>query len=251
MPPLPAPDVTRVPPIPSAQLRAGTRRAPACPCLVGDAVNCLGPERRRRFEHEARAARSLEGPRIGRAAAGGARGPLRRAAARGHDEPDSGRAWRLSTGESTVLLKNAADARYVPTGHLIHLSARETLSAVAFDAERLELLGKAEAIRNKVAQAGSGFTSFERTLVGQFAIAPMTGHLAYVSAWTAPPWVAARSRWTAEGVGPRCRAVPTTPGLGLSGGCLAVRGRCRGPTAEAAVRHRPRSRPPRRRAAPG
>jgi eukaryotic-like serine/threonine-protein kinase len=101
-------------------------------------------------------------------------------------------AWRLSTNEYSVLLPKAADARYVPTGHLVYMSERETLSAVAFDAERLKIRGKAETILGNVSQALWGFTSYERALAGQFAIASRTGHLAYLPAYPAVPTGTAR-----------------------------------------------------------
>jgi hypothetical protein len=46
-------------------------------------------------------------------------------------------AQTLATGERKVLLKDAADARYLPTGHLVFLR-RGQLFAVPFDVERLE-----------------------------------------------------------------------------------------------------------------
>jgi Tol biopolymer transport system component len=118
-------------------------------------------------------------------------------------------AWRISTGERKVLIPKAADARYVPTGHLVYLGERETLMAVAFDAERLEVVGSAEPMLAKVSQAVWGFTSYERGLAGQFAIAPRTGHLAYLPAYTAvPPATARLLQVDRRGYG---RALPGVP----------------------------------------
>ncbi len=46
----------------------------------------------------------------------------------------------LRTGERKVLLRGGSDARYLPTGHLVY-ALGETLLAVAFDADRLEVIG--------------------------------------------------------------------------------------------------------------
>jgi hypothetical protein len=75
----------------------------------------------------------------------------------------------------------------VPTGHLVYLGERETLMAVAFDAERLETVGRVETMLGRVSQTVRGFTSHERALAGHFAIAPRTGHLAYLQAYSAVP----------------------------------------------------------------
>jgi len=46
----------------------------------------------------------------------------------------------LATGQRKLLLRDAADARYVPTGHLVFMR-RGVLWAVPFDAEGLEVRG--------------------------------------------------------------------------------------------------------------
>ena len=46
----------------------------------------------------------------------------------------------LSTGERRVLIEGGTDARYLPTGHLVYALAGNLL-AVAFDLDRLEILG--------------------------------------------------------------------------------------------------------------
>ena len=46
----------------------------------------------------------------------------------------------LQTGISRVVIRGGSDARYVPTGHLVYAFAG-TLRAVAFDLERLEVVG--------------------------------------------------------------------------------------------------------------
>jgi Tol biopolymer transport system component len=84
----------------------------------------------------------------------------------------------LTTGKRTPLLKDAADARYVPTGHLVFLR-RGQLFAVPFDAGRMEVRGTPVAVLDTVAQALTETDSTKMTGAGQFAIAP-TGTLAWV-----------------------------------------------------------------------
>ncbi len=85
----------------------------------------------------------------------------------------------LATGERKVLLRDAADARYVATGHLV-FARRGQLWAVPFDAERLELRGPAVAVLDGIAQALTARRDSNITGAGQFAIAP-TGTLAWVA----------------------------------------------------------------------
>ena len=93
-------------------------------------------------------------------------------------------AQTLATGERKVLLKDATDARYVRTGHLVFLRGG-ILFAAAFDPERLQLLGKAVPVLDTVAQALSSSSSSNITGAGQFAIAP-TGTLAWIPSPVAP-----------------------------------------------------------------
>jgi eukaryotic-like serine/threonine-protein kinase len=86
----------------------------------------------------------------------------------------------LATGARKPLLKDAADARYVPTGHLVFLR-RGTLFAVPFDADRLEIRGTPEPVLPLVAQALTGGNEGDETGAGQFAFAA-TGMLAWVRA---------------------------------------------------------------------
>jgi eukaryotic-like serine/threonine-protein kinase len=84
----------------------------------------------------------------------------------------------LATGARKVLLKNAADARYVPTGHLVFMR-RGTLWAVPFDPVRLAMLGPEVPVLGEVAPKLLGGGPSDYTDAGQFAIAP-TGTLAWV-----------------------------------------------------------------------
>ena len=87
-------------------------------------------------------------------------------------------AFTLATGERRALLKDASDARYLPTGHLLFLR-RGTLFAVPFDAERLQVRGAPVAMLETVAQALAGGHASDATGAGQYAVAP-TGTLAWL-----------------------------------------------------------------------
>ena len=87
-------------------------------------------------------------------------------------------AQTLATGTRKVLLKDAADARYVPSGHLLFLR-RGVLFAVPFDAARLEMRGAPVAVLDTVAQALTASNTDHVTGAGQFAVAG-NGALAWV-----------------------------------------------------------------------
>jgi eukaryotic-like serine/threonine-protein kinase len=84
----------------------------------------------------------------------------------------------FATGERKALLRDAADARYVPSGHLVFLR-RGVLHAVRFDAARLEVRGSPEPVLGGVAQALASALSGNVTGAGQFGVAS-TGALAFV-----------------------------------------------------------------------
>jgi serine/threonine protein kinase len=79
---------------------------------------------------------------------------------------------RLDSSERKVLLRGGANARYVPTGHLVYYRAG-TMMAVPFDPERLELTGApapvVEAVLGDINSGAAQFTLSNR------------GSLAYVS----------------------------------------------------------------------
>jgi serine/threonine-protein kinase len=85
----------------------------------------------------------------------------------------------LPTGRPKVLIENAADARYVPTGHLVFLR-QGTLFAVPFDVDRLEVRGAPVAVLAPVAQALTAANVFDITGAGQFAVSSR-GTLAWVT----------------------------------------------------------------------
>ena len=88
---------------------------------------------------------------------------------------------RLDNGSApALLLSQAADARYMPTGHLSFMR-QGTLFVVRFDAQTLELRGSPVAVLSDVAQSSAAWFVDDLTLSGQFAFSPQ-GTLAYVPA---------------------------------------------------------------------
>jgi Tol biopolymer transport system component len=86
---------------------------------------------------------------------------------------------RLEAGSKPqLLLSEAADARYIPTGHLAFMR-QGTMFVVQFDARTFELHGSPAAVVSNVAQSSAAWFADDLTLAGQFAISP-EGHLAYV-----------------------------------------------------------------------
>ena len=91
----------------------------------------------------------------------------------------------LATKTRKTVLRNATDARYVASGHLVFLREGRLL-AVPFDPDRLEVTGNEVPVLQTVAQALTG-TSTATTGAGQYAVSS-TGHLAWVpSAATSYP----------------------------------------------------------------
>jgi serine/threonine-protein kinase len=87
-------------------------------------------------------------------------------------------AQTLATGERRVLTRDATDARYLPSGHLVFLR-RGQLFAAPFDPERPEGLRAPVAVLDEVTQALTAGNSADLTGAGQFAIST-TGDLAWV-----------------------------------------------------------------------
>jgi Tol biopolymer transport system component len=90
----------------------------------------------------------------------------------------------FATGERKVLLGDAVDARYVPSGHLVFLR-RGVLYAVGFDAARLEVRGTPEPVLGGVVQALTSGNSWDVTGAGQFSVAS-TGALAFLKGEVVP-----------------------------------------------------------------
>jgi eukaryotic-like serine/threonine-protein kinase len=82
-------------------------------------------------------------------------------------------------GAASVLLSEAADARYLPSGRLVFLR-QGTLFVVSFDAGKLQIRGAAVAVENGVAQSAASWNSGDLTLAGQYAVSSR-GALAYAA----------------------------------------------------------------------
>ena len=91
----------------------------------------------------------------------------------------------LTTGAEKVLLSDAADARFVPGGHLM-FARRGRLMAVPFDPERLELRGGAVTVADNLMQAVNMGNSFRDSGAGQFAVAGQGSTLVYATGGVAP-----------------------------------------------------------------
>jgi serine/threonine-protein kinase len=90
----------------------------------------------------------------------------------------------LGTRKWHVLLEDAADARYVATGHLAFLR-RGTLMVVPFDPDKLQLTGSPVPALANVAQALNTTNSARDTAAGQFSISA-SGSMAYASGGILP-----------------------------------------------------------------
>ena len=76
----------------------------------------------------------------------------------------------LESGEQKALIDGGADARYVPTGHLVFARQRQ-LMAVPFDAESLEITGPEVPVLDGVHQSvDMGWGDLYNTLAAQVAI---------------------------------------------------------------------------------
>jgi eukaryotic-like serine/threonine-protein kinase len=88
----------------------------------------------------------------------------------------------VASGRRTVLLHDAADARYVSTHHLVFLR-RGGLFAVPFDTAQVRVSGPEVLLLNGVSQALSGVNASDLTGAGQFTISG-SGSLAWIPAAT-------------------------------------------------------------------
>ena len=91
---------------------------------------------------------------------------------------------RLDTRDWDVLLRDAADARYVATGHLVFLR-QGTIMAVRLDAATRKIIGQPVALVDGVMQAFSANSAYN-TGAGQFSISD-TGSLVYAGGGVVPP----------------------------------------------------------------
>ncbi len=90
----------------------------------------------------------------------------------------------LGTDERTVLIENGADARYVPTGHIV-FTRLGTLMAVPFDVETLAVTGGPRSLLEGVAQTANVTNSGWDTGAAHVSVSE-TGTLAYLSGGIVP-----------------------------------------------------------------
>ena len=95
-------------------------------------------------------------------------------------------ALRVDTGEQHVLLKGGADARYVPTGHLVYMQSG-VLMAVPFDAQKVQLAGQPVALIDGVMQSANMANAVFESGMGQFAISA-SGNLVFAAGGLAASW---------------------------------------------------------------
>jgi serine/threonine protein kinase/Tol biopolymer transport system component len=85
----------------------------------------------------------------------------------------------LATGERKLLVEGGADARYVPTGHIV-FARQGTLMAAPFDLASSELTGSPVPVLEGVMQALNAASGGETTGASQFSMS-VNGILAYVA----------------------------------------------------------------------
>src|SRR5688572_12510252 len=95
----------------------------------------------------------------------------------------------LVSGDQKVLVESGSDARYVSTGHLIYMR-RGTLTAVPFDARRVEVTGPPVGLLANVMQAAAIQPIQIDSGAGQFAVSE-SGSLAYLTGGISP-----QDRWS-------------------------------------------------------
>ena len=139
----------------------------------------------------------------------------------------------LATGAQTVLMDDAADARYVPSsGHLLFVR-RGTLMAAPFDAARLELTGGAVAVLDGMMQAVNNTATAADSGAAQYATAP-SGTLVYADGGPSPTRPRALASVTRTGVAERL----SVPEAGLQGPSAGTVGRsCGGHGVDASAAH--------------
>jgi serine/threonine-protein kinase len=104
----------------------------------------------------------------------------------------TGRDWSTSnvvlllveSGEQRVIIKGGADARYVDTGHLVHVNAG-TLMAVPFDLRSQQISGTPVAVLEGVMQTVNAPNAADETGAGQFAVSK-SGTLLYLKGGVTP-----------------------------------------------------------------
>ncbi len=83
-----------------------------------------------------------------------------------------------ATGNWEVLIENASDARYIPTGHLVFMR-QGTLMAVPFDLKNLDVQGQPAAVVPDIIHMLNALNTTYITAAGQYCVSD-SGDLAYV-----------------------------------------------------------------------
>jgi serine/threonine-protein kinase len=107
-------------------------------------------------------------------------------------------ALRVDTGEEHVLVKGGADARYVPTGHLVYMQSG-VLMTVPFDAQKVQLAGQPVALIDGVMQSANMASGVFESGMGQFAVSA-SGNLVFASGGIAAPSITTIVRKDRRGV---------------------------------------------------
>jgi Tol biopolymer transport system component len=115
----------------------------------------------------------------------------------------------LETGKRTVLIEDGADARYVPTGHLVFVR-RGTLMAAPFSLARLQTTGPAVTVNAGLMQALNFLMADMNSGAGQYSVSE-SGALVFAAGGVFPDMVAdlywvdrsgRADKWTAFGARP-------------------------------------------------
>ena len=93
-------------------------------------------------------------------------------------------ALTFESGERKILVQDGADARYVPTGHLV-FGRVGSLLAVPFDPANLSVAGSPVVVLNDVMQSLNGGLATDVSAALQVAISPL-GHLVYLTGGVSP-----------------------------------------------------------------
>ena len=129
----------------------------------------------------------------------------------------------LATGERKILIENGADARYVPTGHLLYVRLG-MLMAAPFDLERLEVTGGSTVLLEGIYQSANTGSSSSDIGAAQFSVSD-SGNLVYLSGGIAPDRPGSLVWVDRQGVTeplPLAPGIYTTPRISPDGQRVAV-----------------------------
>ena len=107
-------------------------------------------------------------------------------------------AQTIASGERHVIVEDATDPRYLPSGQLLYMKLG-VLMAAPFDATKLQVTGPAAAMLDGVMQSMYVPNGAVDTGMAQFAISP-AGHLAYATGGISPPFLNTIIRVDRKGV---------------------------------------------------